>query len=102
MGSALPLPDVLGWTVSGRHGPLGHVVPTDSEECGVDGRTLLVRGGTTDGLYYHVPVALVTAVAVRKRQLHVDADVADFTAHLRPDGTVDLMPIRQPRLPKLR
>lgn len=92
MDAALTLPDVAGWTVAGRHGPLGHVVPSDNEDRPSGSTSLIVRGGTSHVLYYHVPVALVTRVALSRRMLQIDADIADFTAHLRPDGSVDLFP----------
>jgi hypothetical protein len=82
----------MGWRVSGRHGLLGRVVPSDSDRHPHDRESLLVRGGTSEALYYHVPVALVTRIALKKRLVHVDADIADFTAHLRRDGSVDLLP----------
>ena len=91
LGHAVSLEDVAGWTVSGRHGPLGHVVPPEDGDWGTNqSPLLLVRGGTSYALYFHVPVELVTAVARGRCDLRIDADVSDFTAHLRPDGSVDL------------
>lgn len=86
------MPNVSGWTVSGRHGPLGQVV-SFHEDC-LTGETdaLLVRGGTSHVLYFHVPLELVTKVSPGPRVLKIDADISDFTAHLRPDGSVDLFP----------
>lgn len=80
-----------GWTVAGRHGPLGRVVLHDDERRD-ESDVLLVRGGTTKVLYYHVPVGLVARVATGRQVLHIDADIDDFTPHLRPDGSVDLFP----------
>jgi hypothetical protein len=34
----------------------------------------------------------VTRVAPGRRMLSIDADIADFVAHLRDDGSVDLFP----------
>jgi hypothetical protein len=93
LGHAVPLAAVAGWTVSGRHGQLGHVVPLENGDWGTDeSPLLLVRGGTSQALYFHVPVELVTAVARGRCDIRIDADVSDFTAHLRPDGSVDLFP----------
>ena len=86
------LPDVSGWTVTGRHGPLGRVVPQASAGRATESQSLLVRGGKTHVLYFHVPVALVTHVMQRARIVQVDADIADFSAHLRQDGSIDLFP----------
>ncbi len=97
MRHALRLPDVAGWSVSGRNGHLGLVVSDgrgegDSGLDDLEARRLLVRGGTTDALYFHVPFELITSVARGRCDLKIDADVSDFVAHLRPDGSVDLFP----------
>jgi hypothetical protein len=34
----------------------------------------------------------VTQVASPARVVQVDADITDFTPHLRPDGSIDLFP----------
>ena len=82
-----------GWMVTGRHGPLGRVVPHTSAGRATESQSLLVRGGRTHVLYFHVPVARVTHVLRRARIVQVDADIADFSAHLRPDGSIDLFPV---------
>jgi hypothetical protein len=64
----------------------------DEAELEPSDNRLLVRGGTTQALYFHVPVDLVSAVASSRCDLRIDADVSDFTAHLQPDGSVDLFP----------
>lgn len=95
MAHTLRLPDLAGWAVSGRNGHLGIVVSDEGNELGRDdpeARRLLVRGGTTDALYFHVPVELIMTVARGRCVLKIDADVSDFMAHLRPDGSVDLFP----------
>ena len=89
MADSLAARRLVGWTVTGRHGLLGHVV--DAEHGHVtDDAHLLVRGGTTDVLYYHVPLSLVATEEALRQSIGIDADVADFTAHLRPDRSVDL------------
>jgi hypothetical protein len=93
LGHAVRLEDVAGWTVSGRHGQLGHVVPPEDGDWGTeDHPLLLVRGGISHALFFHVPVELVTTVARGRCDIHIDADISDFTAHLRPDGSIDLFP----------
>lgn len=93
LGHAVPLEDIAGWTVTGRHGQLGRVVLPENGDWGTDANPqLLVRGGTNHALFFHVPVELVTTVARCRCDLRIDADVSDFTAHLRPDGSVDLFP----------
>ena len=95
MTHALHLTELAGWSVSGRNGHLGIVVSDEPGELGQDdpeARRLLVRGGTTDALYFHVPIELIMTVAQGRCVLKIDADVSDFIAHLRPDGSVDLFP----------
>jgi hypothetical protein len=93
-GHAVPLEDVAGWTVSGRHGPLGRVVQPESADWDADEHPLLlVRGGRSRALLFHVPLELVTVVARSRCEIRIDADVSDFSAHLRADGSVDLFPI---------
>jgi len=96
MTGAHRLPEFAGWSVSGRNGYLGLVVSeclVDSTEIGPDdqkARQLLVRGGTSDALYFHVPAELITTVARGRCDLRIDADVSDFLPHLRADGSVNL------------
>lgn len=93
MKTRLETDRVTGWTVSGRHGRLGRVVDSDDCDRSTDSEHLLVRGGTTDVLYYHIPLKLVRQVAMTRRSIRIDADISDFTAHLRADGSVDLFHI---------
>lgn len=86
------VPEVSGWTVDGRHGTLGHVVSSQGDERLRDAHDLLVRGGTTHILYFHVPMTMVHRIAADSRVLEIDADISDFAAHLRPDGSIDLFP----------
>lgn len=88
----IPVSEVAGWTVAGRHGTLGEVVDSGAGNFGVDETQLVVRGGTSQALFFHIPVELVTTVARSRSWLRVDADVADFAPHLRADGSVDLYP----------
>jgi hypothetical protein len=95
VAQALRLPDLAGWSVSGRNGHMGIVVSDEAYEArpaDLEARRLLVCGGTTHALYFHVPIELITTVAQGRCALKIDADVSDFMAHLRPDGSVDLFP----------
>jgi hypothetical protein len=74
---------------------MGVVVSDEADEVRASdlaGRRLLVRGGTTDALYFHVPIDLIMTMAQGRCALKIDADVSDFIANLRPDGSVDLFP----------
>jgi hypothetical protein len=88
---AAALRDVTGWVVAGRHGTIGRVVQAAGDGA-PEGEVLLVQGGTSHVLFFHVPMRLVTRVAPGRRMLSIDADIADFVAHLRDDGSVDLFP----------
>jgi hypothetical protein len=89
---SFPVAEVAGWTVAGRHGRLGEVVEPGASDFAVDETQLVVRGGTSQALFFHIPVELVTNVARSRCWIRVDADVADFAPHLRTDGSVDLYP----------
>lgn len=51
---------------------------------------LLVCGGVSGALTYHVPLSHVRDVSVETRTVRVDLDVTDFVPMLRPDGTIEL------------
>lgn len=81
---------LTGFRVDGRHGRLGVVIDAESEGREVEQSEILVRGGASDALYYHVPRAVVTVVSRERRTVTLDLDVIDFTPRLRDDGSVDL------------
>lgn len=81
---------LTGFRVDGRHGRLGIVIDAESEGREVEQAEILVRGGASDALYYHVPTAVVTVVSRERRTVTLDLDVIDFTPRLRDDGSVDL------------
>ena len=85
--------DIVGFEALGRHGALGIVV--DVEELGEQAPALVVRGGVSEALVYHVPWARVRAVSLRERQVVLDLDLADFDPLLRDDGIVELRPGRR-------
>ena len=91
---SIPVAEVAGWTVAGRHGRLGEVIEPGADDFEADETELVVRGGTSQALFFHIPVDLVTNVARSRCWIRVDADVADFAPHLRSDGSVDLYPRR--------
>jgi hypothetical protein len=84
--------ELVGFAVHSPAGPLGVVV--DPERSGREGSAsaLVVRGGVSSALYYHVPVGLVSSVSPAHRSLSVRAGSGDFDAQLRGDGSVDLYP----------
>jgi hypothetical protein len=86
-------PDVVGYRVIGRHGPLGVVVGLEPSD---GGALLVVRGGASGALRYCVPSCLLRRRLTSRRMLVIEADVIDFTPRLRDDGSVDLLPIGLP------
>jgi hypothetical protein len=81
---------LAGYQVDGRHGRLGTVIDPGSEGREAEEAELLVRGGASDALYYHVPASSVARVSTERRTVMLDLDVIDFTPRLRDDGSVDL------------
>lgn len=81
---------LMGFEVHSPGGPLGVVV--DLERSGRDssGTALVVRGGVSSALYYHVPVRLVSSISKAQRSLSVQTSSGDFDPQLRGDGSVDL------------
>lgn len=74
----------------GRSGELGTVVDVELAPGTVDGPALVVRGGVSQALVYHVPSRQIVDVSNEHRTVTADADVADFVPLLRADGTVVL------------
>ncbi len=81
---------LVGFRVDGRHGRLGTVIAADDATVDGESSELLVRGGASDALTYHVPVSVVGEVSVERRTVTLDLDVVDFTPRLGDDGSVDL------------
>ena len=81
------LGDVVGYRLLGRHGELGFV----EGELSPDGDVkLVVRGGVSHALVYHVPRRRIVEVSAGRRTVTADVDVADFAPFLREDGVVVL------------
>jgi hypothetical protein len=80
---------LAGYSVIGRHGPLGTVVDVETM-LGDGGESIVFRGGVSDALQYHVPAALVRSISPHRRTLVLDVDVGDFVPRLGNDGTVEL------------
>jgi hypothetical protein len=74
----------------GRQGELGRVVRAESLERAPESSTIVVRGGVSDALVYHVPASRVVGVSHEAGTVRADVDVADFVPRLGNGGTVDL------------
>lgn len=81
---------VLGFEVHAPGGPLGVVVDDVRDGSEPTPSVLLVRGGVSSALYYHLPAALVSSISPGRRSLSVQVTAGDFTPRLRDDGSVDL------------
>jgi hypothetical protein len=81
--------NLVGYRVVGRHGELG-VVVDDERLRQFSDETIVVRGGVSDALLYHVPTELFRSISATSRTVTVDADVADFFPRLGQNGTVEL------------
>jgi hypothetical protein len=78
--------DLDGFRVLGRSGVLGVVAAAEQPERNL----LIVRGGVSGALTYHVPLDHVRTVSPETRTVHLDLDVTDFVPSLRPDGKIEL------------
>jgi hypothetical protein len=81
--------DLVGYRVLGRQGELGRIVGAESP--GEPGSsTVVVRGGVSDALVYHVPATRLVSVSHQTGTVRADVDVADFVPSLGNGGTVEL------------
>lgn len=81
---------MVGFEVVGRHGSLG-VVDAVSDRPAADGTAdLIVLGGISSLLRFHVPIRCVRVVSLTALALQIEADVADFVPHSSRDGAIDL------------
>lgn len=86
---------VVGFTVRGRNGDLGVVVAAKRELSAAEPE-LLVMGGSSRLLRFHIPESLVRSVSAKARSIETDLDVVDFAARAGDDGVVDLHVARMP------
>jgi len=90
-GRPTDIASVVGFSVRGRNGALGIVVgagrgrgPAAPEP------ELVVVGGRSFLLRFHIPVSHVSRSSPEEGLLDVDVDVSDFRAELAEDGAVEL------------
>lgn len=81
---------LVGYRVLGRQGELGRVVDAEGLDEAPESSAIVVRGGVSDALIYHVPATRLVSVSRESRTVRVNVDVADFVPSLGDDGTVDL------------
>jgi hypothetical protein len=82
-----------GYSVFGRHGFLGTVVGNDRAPDDPAG-TIVVRGGISDALLFHLPATRLRSISPSRRTVTVEADVGDFVPRLGEGGTVELHIVR--------
>jgi hypothetical protein len=80
---------LIGYRVVARQGTLGRVVGADDDD-GAESSTILVRGGVSDSLVYHVPATRVADISHDAETVHADVDVSDFLPTFGDGGTVIL------------
>jgi hypothetical protein len=88
---------LVGCGVFGRRGYLATVATEqggDDGNDGNDGAVILVRGGVSDALVFHLPASRVRSVSPTQRTVTIDADVGDFVPRLGDRGTVELHLVR--------
>lgn len=81
--------DIVGFRACGRHGELGIIIELRHDEDGHPD-VLVVRGGVTDLLVYHVPAARIRSLSRESRTVRLDIDLAEFAPQLGEDGTIRL------------
>jgi hypothetical protein len=82
--------DLVGYRVLGRQGELGRVVDAEGLDGAPESSAIVVRGGVSNLLLYHVPATRLVGVSSDTRTVSADVDVADFVPSLADDGTVEL------------
>lgn len=84
------LSDLVGYRLLGRQGELGRIVHLEGLEGAPQSSTLVVRGGVSDALVYHVPAVRLMTVSRETGTARADVDVADFLPSFGDRGTVEL------------
>lgn len=81
---------LLGFEVVTAFGSLGVVVEPGTRVPAAAVDSMLVQGGVSRSLFYHVPLAAITSVSHSRAVVTVEIDGSDFSPRLREDGSVDL------------
>jgi hypothetical protein len=84
------LTDLVGYRVLGRQGELGRVVDTEGAQDDPETSTIVVLGGVSDALVYHVPANVLVSISRETLTVRADVDVADFLPRFGQSGTVEL------------
>lgn len=82
--------DLVGYRVLGRQGELGRVVDLEGHQGAPESSALVVRGGVSDSLVYHVPAVRLVSVSRKTNTVRADVDVADFVPSFGDGGAVEL------------
>lgn len=84
------LSDLVGYRVLGRQGEIGRVVDAEGDHGEPESSTIVVRGGVSDALVYHIPALRLVSVSHVSGTVEADVDVTDFVPSFGNRGTVDL------------
>jgi hypothetical protein len=81
--------DIVGYRVLGTRGELGVVVdlPPAREP---EPEVILVQGGVSNSLTFHVPTHRVRSLSRESRTIYVDIDLLDFIPRLDENGAIEL------------
>jgi hypothetical protein len=82
--------DLVGYRMLGREGELGRVVDCEEFDGAPETAALVVRGGVSDALLYHIPSMRLIGVSHETRTVSADVDVADFVPSFGEGGIVEL------------
>ena len=88
--SLAELADLVGYRVLGRLGELGRVVELGGREQTSAPAVLVVRGGVSHSLIFHLPVGRLIGVSPETGTVATDVDVSDFIPRFVRDGAVEL------------
>jgi hypothetical protein len=82
--------EFLGYRVLGRQGELGRVVDLERFGGAPEHVLLVVRGGVSGALVYHVPAVRLVSVSREFGTVMADVDVSDFVPSFGDFGAVEL------------
>lgn len=83
-------PSLIGFEAIARDGRLGTVVEARRSGRHTPPDHLIVCGGMTELLYYHVPTHAIMAISPTRQAIAIALDARDFYPRLCQDGSVDL------------